>query len=141
MFYLGFMCVQTLIFILCFLSVCLYPITVKTTEPIGPKFFCGTSLDPMEGLWMIKFSKICLLQNSFFENPRNILFVFVLQCIQRENVHSWKSHFSPLICSIHNSIHKSFLRSRMNKIFVFLTLKIDYFQFRVYLYIFVTKTV
>ena len=26
---------------LAFLSVCLYPINVKTAEPIGPKFFVG----------------------------------------------------------------------------------------------------
>ena len=38
------------------------------------QIFCGTSRDPKEGLWMIKFSKICLHQNSIFEifeNPRN----------------------------------------------------------------------
>ena len=56
------------------LGVCLYPINVKTAEPIGPKFFCGISRKSREGLWMIKFSKICLHQNSTFEtfeNPRN----------------------------------------------------------------------
>ena len=38
------------------------------------QIFCGTSHDPRDGLWMVKFSKICLHQNSFFENfenPRN----------------------------------------------------------------------
>ena len=39
-------------------SVRLYPINVKTTEPIGPNF-CGTSCDPREGLW------ICLHQIFF----------------------------------------------------------------------------
>ena len=37
------------------LGVCLYPINVKTAEPTGPKFFCGTSCDPRVGLWMIEF--------------------------------------------------------------------------------------
>ena len=35
------------------LSVCLYPIRVKTAEPIGAQIFCGTSRDHREGLWMI----------------------------------------------------------------------------------------
>ena len=35
------------------------------------QFFCGISRDPREGLWMIKFSKICLHQNSIFENLKN----------------------------------------------------------------------
>ena len=72
------------------LSVCLYPINVKTAEPIGPKFYCGTSRDPREGLWKIKISNICLYQNSivikffnilkireiFCENPRIIFILF-----------------------------------------------------------------
>ena len=53
--------------------------------------FCGTSCDPREGLWMIKFSKICLYQNSIFKNfgnPRNFFwksakFFFVI-CLQGE---------------------------------------------------------
>ena len=51
------------------------------------QIFCGTSRDPREGLWMIKFSKICLHQNSIFENfenPRNyfykIIEIFVCFC-------------------------------------------------------------
>ena len=31
------------------------------------QIFCGISLDPREGLWMINLSKICLHQNSIFE--------------------------------------------------------------------------
>ena len=58
---------------------------------------CRTSNGPREGLWMIKFKKLASNKIRFsfnFENPRNnliksaILFVFVLQCIQRENVHN-----------------------------------------------------
>ena len=37
-----------------------YPINVKTTEPIWPKFCCGTSLHAREGLLMIEFPKSCL---------------------------------------------------------------------------------
>ena len=46
------------------LSVCLpvwlYPINVKTAEPLGPNFLW----DHREGLWIIKISNICLYQNS-----------------------------------------------------------------------------
>ena len=45
------------------------------------QFFWGISRDPREGLWMIKFKKICLHQNSIFknfENPRNFFFCYLL---------------------------------------------------------------
>ena len=45
---------------------CLYPINVKTAEPIGPTLFCETLRNPREGLWMIEFSKIYQKQNSDF---------------------------------------------------------------------------
>ena len=48
--------------------VCLYPINVKTAEPIGPKFCVGHHVTPGKVYGMIKFSKICLHQNSIFEN-------------------------------------------------------------------------
>ena len=41
------------------------------------QIFCGTSRDHREGLWMIKFSKICLNKNLIFvnfENPWNFFF-------------------------------------------------------------------
>ena len=54
------------------LSVCLF---VSNKRQNGwtdrAHIFCGTSHDPREGLWMIKFSKICLHQNSIFENFEN----------------------------------------------------------------------
>ena len=54
------------------------------------QFFCGTSRDPREGLWMIEILNICLHQNSivikflkilkirefFCENPRIIFVLF-----------------------------------------------------------------
>ena len=54
------------------------------------QIFCGTSRDSREGLWIIKFSNICLHQNSivikffkilkireiFCENPRIIFILF-----------------------------------------------------------------
>ena len=47
------------------LSVCLF---VSNKRQNGwnnrAQIFCGSSRDPREGLWMIKFSKICLYQNS-----------------------------------------------------------------------------
>ena len=59
-----------------FLSVRLYPINVKTAEPIGPK--------------------LCVVPHVTQGNPR-LFFIksvkffvcFCLQCIQRENVHNW----------------------------------------------------
>ena len=65
--------------ILC-ISICLYPINVKTAEPIGPTFFVEPRVrrDPfMDDL----ISKI----HDFFYKIREIS--FVLQCMQRENVH------------------------------------------------------
>ena len=59
------------------LGVCLCPINVKTAELIGPKFFGGPSSDPRKGLWMIKFSKICLHQNSIFKNFENLRIFFL----------------------------------------------------------------
>ena len=61
------------------LSVCLF---VSNNRKNGwtdrAKIFCRTSRDPREGLRMIEFSKICLHQNSIFENftnPRNFFFL------------------------------------------------------------------
>ena len=61
------------------LSVCLFVcLFVSNKRQNGwtdrAQIFCGTPRKPREGLWMIKFSKICLHQNSIFEsfkNPRN----------------------------------------------------------------------
>ena len=58
------------VWVFVWVSVCLYPINVKTSEAIGPKFSWDL-VDPREGLWMIKFSNICLHQNSIFENFEN----------------------------------------------------------------------
>ena len=81
------------------LFVFLYPINVKFAEPIGTKFFCGTSHVSWEGLWIIKISKISLHQNSnvinfwkftiFFTKSRTFCSVFVFECTQRKNVHNW----------------------------------------------------
>ena len=58
------------VYILC-LSVCLYPINVKTAEPIGPKFFVGPCMTPGK------------IHDIFFLNPPNFLFCFVLPCSKR----------------------------------------------------------
>ena len=44
----------------------------RWTRASGPNFV-WTSLDPLEGLWVIKISKICLHQISIFINCLNIL--------------------------------------------------------------------
>ena len=69
------------------LSVCFYPINVKTAEPIGPKFFVGhhVILGKVYG-WLnfqkfasikIRFLEILKIHEFFFENPR-IFFVCYL---------------------------------------------------------------
>ena len=57
------------------LSVCLYPINVKTAEPIGPKFFVGHHVTT----------------GKVFLNPQNFFF-FVLKCEQKEHVHNLKNN-------------------------------------------------
>jgi len=87
------------IYILC-LSVCffcLYPINLETAEPIGPKFFGKPHMTPGKVYRRSKIQKLAskkLFKNKFwkftiFFYKIHELFVFVLQCIQRENVHNW----------------------------------------------------
>ena len=67
-------------FILCLtgcLSVCLYPINVKTTIQIGSKF--------CEGLWMLKNIKNCVKKSSIFEKYYYLICELFLQ---REDAHS-----------------------------------------------------
>ena len=55
------------------LSVRLYPINVKTAEPIyRAHIFCGTSHYPRKGLCMLRITKISL--QKLFEKPQKILF-------------------------------------------------------------------
>jgi len=42
------------------LSVCLYPINVKTAEPIGPKFFVGPHVTPGKVYECTKFKEFVL---------------------------------------------------------------------------------
>ena len=49
------------------MSVRLYPIKVKTSEPIGLKFFEGPRVTPWKGLQMIEFFKNLPTSNSIFE--------------------------------------------------------------------------
>ena len=78
------------------LSVCLFVSNKRQNDfTDSAQIFCGTSRDPWKGLWMIEFSKICLLQKIFFENfenPQIFGVVFVLQFTQGdwEHVHDWK---------------------------------------------------
>ena len=51
---------------------CLYPKNVKKAKRSGPDF-----------VWNLTWP-----QRKFFFNPQTFLFVFVLQCAQRENVHN-----------------------------------------------------
>ena len=69
---MGVKCPESLVYIytlLVCLGVCLYLINVQTAEPIGTKLVVGSRVTPGKlGLWIIKFSTICLHQNSIFEN-------------------------------------------------------------------------
>ena len=82
------------------LSVCLYPINVKTAEPIGPKFCVGhlgtpgkvyesskfqifVSIKIRSSLNFLKFWK----STKFFWKSANYI-CFVLRCTQREHVHN-----------------------------------------------------
>ena len=65
----------------CLGAVCLFVSNKRQNDwSDRAQFFCGTSRDPREGLWMIKFSKICLHQNSIFENFENPLNFFFIIC-------------------------------------------------------------
>ena len=73
------------------LSVCLYPINVKTATDRA-QILCGTLRDPWEGLWMIKFSKICLHQNSIFLNFKKL----------RNFIYKIREIFSSLFLNVYN---------------------------------------
>ena len=93
----------------------LYPINVKTTEPIGPKFFEGPSLKG-EGLWKIEFSTNYLQQNSIFENPQ-----FFLHCPQRE-MFTIKMKDGRRVF-----IRKTFAQFLRKKVQIFAFISIDFF--------------
>ena len=44
------------------LSVCLYPINVKTAEPIGPKFFVGSRVTPGKVYGSSNFQKFASIK-------------------------------------------------------------------------------
>ena len=71
---LAILCVFNLYINFACLSVRLYPINVKTAEPIGLNFFVRSRVTTGK----IKFSKICL-QNSIFENFKNPLSFFFIK--------------------------------------------------------------
>ena len=65
------------------LFVCLYPINVKTAEPIGPKFVVGHLGTPGKvyesskfQIFVIKFLKILKIREIFCENPQIIFVLF-----------------------------------------------------------------
>ena len=78
------------------MSVRSYPISVKTAEPIGLTFVVGPRVTPFSIFKDFENPRI------FFLNPRNFLFVFVLQCTQREHVHNGSGRWaiSALILSV-----------------------------------------
>ena len=72
------------------MSVRLYPINVKTAEPIGPTFFVGSRVTQGEVYRWSNFQKYQIFEN--FENPRILFYKirdnFFLQFTQREHVHN-----------------------------------------------------
>ena len=49
------------------LSVCLYPINVKTAEPIGPKFFVGHHMSPGKVYGWSNFQKFASIKIRFLK--------------------------------------------------------------------------
>ena len=76
------------------LSVRLNPINVKTAEPIRRKFVVAPRLNPRKGLWMNKFSKICLHQNSIFEEKKIIKSAKFFVFVNTENLHVISSKYN-----------------------------------------------
>ena len=84
------------IYILCFsecLSVCLYPINVKTAEPIGPKFCVGPHVTPGKVYGWSNFQKFASIKirflkilkfHEFFFNKIRIIFCFCLSMYSNE---------------------------------------------------------
>ena len=87
------------------------------------QFFCGTSREPREGLWIIKILNICLHQNSIFikflkilkiheffcENPR-IIFVLFYD-VHKENMFTINledGREAPSKASVYKSLKCSF---------------------------------
>ena len=72
------------------LAVYMYPTDVKTAKPIWPKFWGIYALSKYQTLAsiVIKFRK----STNFFYKICHF-FVFVLQCIQKENIHSWNRRY------------------------------------------------
>ena len=79
------------------LSVCLYPINVKTAEPIGPKFFVGHLGAPGKAYEWLKFQIFVFIKIrsslnflKFWKSTKFLwksanYFCFVLRCTQREH--------------------------------------------------------
>ena len=73
---------------------CLYPINVKTAEPMRPNFFVGPHLTTERGYGRlnfkkfasnkIRFLKILKINEIFFKNQRNVCFTMYTrrQCLQ-----------------------------------------------------------
>ena len=86
--------------------VCLYPINVKTAEPIGPKFGVGPLMTPEKVYGCSKFQtslpqilifiKIKLkLKFNFIKIPRSFLYKIHELCIHTENVHNCNRRWTP----------------------------------------------
>ena len=69
------------------LSVCLYPINVKTAEPIRPKCCMGPHVTSRKNLYLkvSHFWKILKMCEKISWNPQTFCFCFIL--LQREDAH------------------------------------------------------
>ena len=74
--------------------VCLYPINVKTAEPIGPTFFKGPYLTPRKVYECLKILKICVSKFFIFVKFWRCAikyyeirerFLFIIYTVQRED--------------------------------------------------------
>ena len=85
--YINFAWVSVCLFgcLLWCLSVCLYPINVKTAEPIGPKFFVGHHVTPGKVYGWSNYQKFASIKIRFFLKIREI---FCFCFINKKNPHA-----------------------------------------------------
>ena len=77
------------------MSVCLYPINVKTAGRNGPYFCVGPHLTPGRVCEWSMLKKLASNKIRFSLNSKILEFFYiVLECIQRKNLHNWKRRWS-----------------------------------------------
>jgi len=103
------------------LSVRLYPISVKTAEPIGPNFFVGPRVTPREGLWIIEFSKLSsnkIQFSKFWKSTKFFYFCFTTYMKRKCSQLKWKLSAKRSLVIIYTCNTKSRKGSILNLIWL-----------------------